>query len=162
LVPWYLGTRGLRRPGRGRRGAGALRRRVGADGRQLRLHRQAGGARPGGGRLRPAGRARSVAAARALRALDLGHQGEAARAAGLALFRHLKDRRERAGLPALRLPDDPTSLLGNSSRATTEQIGAYLMKRLFAPGSCVLSDTGALLALHRREGTLRWLAARWP
>ncbi|HEY4884615.1 MAG TPA: hypothetical protein VII08_13360, partial [Myxococcales bacterium] len=29
-------------------------------------------------------------------------------------------------------------------------------------GTCALSDTGALLALHRREGTLRWLAQRWP
>ena len=44
-------------------------------------------------------------------------------AAGVALFRYLKIRREQAGLPAQRLPDDPTSLLGNSSRATAEQIG---------------------------------------
>jgi len=44
-------------------------------------------------------------------------------AAGVALFRYLKERREQAGLPAARLPDDPTSLLGNSSRATPEQIG---------------------------------------
>ena len=36
-------------------------------------------------------------------------------------------------------------------------------RKLFAgDGSCTLSDTGALLALHRREGTLRWLALRWP
>jgi hypothetical protein len=84
-------------------------------------------------------------------------------AAGVALFRYLKVRRERAGLPAARLPDDPTSLLGNSSRATTEQIGAYLHRKLFAKdGSCTLSDTGALLALRRKEGTLRWLAWRWP
>jgi hypothetical protein len=84
-------------------------------------------------------------------------------AAGVALFRYLKDRRERAGLPADRLPEDPTSLLGNSSRATPEQIGAYLHRKLFAnDGTCALSDTGALLALHRREGTLRWLAQRWP
>jgi hypothetical protein len=83
--------------------------------------------------------------------------------AGVALFRYLKDRRERAGLPADRLPEDPTSLLGNSSRATPEQIGAYLHRKLFAnDGTCTLSDTGALLALHRREGTLRWLAQRWP
>ena len=84
-------------------------------------------------------------------------------AAGVALFRYLKERRERAGLPAGRLPDDPTSLLGNSSRATAEQIGAYLHRKLFArDGGCALSDTGALLALHRKEGTLRWLAQRWP
>ena len=84
-------------------------------------------------------------------------------AASVALFRHLKSRRERGGLPASMLPDDPTSLLGNSSRATAEQIGAYLHRKLFAgDGSCTLSDTGALLGLHRREGTLRWLALRWP
>jgi len=84
-------------------------------------------------------------------------------AAGVALFRYLRDRRERAGLPADRLPEDPTSLLGNSSRATAEQIGAYLHRKLFAnDGTCALSDTGALLALRRREGTLRWLAQRWP
>ena len=83
--------------------------------------------------------------------------------AGVALFRYLKERREAAGLPAERLPDDPTSLLGNSSRATAEQVGAYLHRKLFASdGSCTLSDTGALLALHRKEGTLRWLAQRWP
>lgn len=84
-------------------------------------------------------------------------------AAATALFRHLRARREEAGLPAQMLPDDPTSLLGNSSRATPEQIGTYLHHKLFAPGgSCTLSDTGALIALHRREGTLRWLAQRWP
>jgi transglycosylase-like protein len=84
-------------------------------------------------------------------------------AASVALFRFLKVRREQAGLPAQRLPDDPTSLLGNSSRATAEQIGAYLHRKLFAhDGSCTLSDTGALLALHRKEGTLRWLAQRFP
>src|SRR5207253_1409873 len=84
-------------------------------------------------------------------------------AAGVALFRYLRDRRERAGLPADRLPEDPTSLLGNSSRATAEQIGGYLHRKLFAnDGTCALSDTGALLALRRREGTLRWLAQRWP
>ncbi|HEY2027979.1 MAG TPA: transglycosylase domain-containing protein [Myxococcales bacterium] len=84
-------------------------------------------------------------------------------AAGVALFRTLKERRERAGLPAASLPDDPTQLLGNDSRATVEQIGSYLHKKLFSSdGSCTLSDTGALLALHRKEGTLRWLAQRWP
>ena len=84
-------------------------------------------------------------------------------AASVALFRYLKLRREQAGLPAQRLPDDPTSLLGNSSRATAEQIGAYLHRKVFAhDGSCTLSDTGALLALHRKEGTLRWLAQRFP
>jgi hypothetical protein len=84
-------------------------------------------------------------------------------AAAVALFRYLRDRREHAGLPADRLPEDPTSLLGNSSRATAEQIGAYLHRKLFAnDGTCALSDTGALLALRRREGTLRWLAQRWP
>jgi len=84
-------------------------------------------------------------------------------AAGVALFRYLKDRREQAGLPADRLPEDPTSLLGNSSRATAEQVGSYLHRKLFAnDGTCMLSDTGALLALHRKEGTLRWLAQRWP
>src|SRR5256885_16870108 len=84
-------------------------------------------------------------------------------AAGVALFRYLRDRRELAGLPADRLPEDPTSLLGNSSRATAEQIGAYLHRKLFAnDGTCALSDTGALLALRRREGTLRWLAQKWP
>ncbi len=84
-------------------------------------------------------------------------------AAGVALFRYLKERRERAGLPAERLPEDPTSLLGNSSRATAEQIGAYLHRKLFTnDGTCLLSDTGALLSLHRKEGTLRWLAQRWP
>jgi hypothetical protein len=84
-------------------------------------------------------------------------------AAGLALFRTLKARREAAGLPAKMLPDDPTSLLGNDSRATIEQIGAYLHRKLFlGDGTCTLSDTGALLALHRREGTLRWLAQKWP
>ena len=84
-------------------------------------------------------------------------------AAGIALFRYLRARRELAGLPAERLPDDPTSLLGNSSRATAEQIGGYLHRKLLAAdGSCTLSDTGALLALHRRAGTLRWLAWRWP
>jgi len=83
--------------------------------------------------------------------------------ASVALFRHLKARRERAGLPAQGLPDDPTSLLGNSSRATVEQIGAYLHRKLFAgDGTCTLSDTGALLSLRRRDGTLRWLAQRWP
>ena len=83
--------------------------------------------------------------------------------ASIALFRELKARREKAGLPASMLPDDPTSLLGNSSRATAEQIGAYLHRKLFAgDGSCTLSDTGALLAEHRAEGTLRWLAQRWP
>ena len=84
-------------------------------------------------------------------------------AASVGLFRYLKLRREEAGLPAARLPDDPTSLLGNSSRASAEQIGGYLHRKLFAPdGTCTLSDTGALLALHRKEGTLRWLAQRWP
>jgi hypothetical protein len=84
-------------------------------------------------------------------------------AAGVALFRYLKVRRERAGLPAARLPDDPTSLLGNSSRATAEQIGAYVQRKLFEnDGTCALRDTGALLALHRFEGTLRWLGQRWP
>jgi hypothetical protein len=84
-------------------------------------------------------------------------------AAGVALFRYLRERRERAGLPAARLPEDPTSLLGNSSRATPEEIGAYLHRKLFRnDGTCTLSDTGALLALHRKEGTLRWLAQRWP
>ena len=58
-------------------------------------------------------------------------------AAGVALFRYLRDRRERAGLPADRLPEDPTSLLGNSSRATAEQIGGYLHRKLFAnDGTC--------------------------
>jgi len=84
-------------------------------------------------------------------------------AASVALFRYLKERREQAGLPAQRLPDDPTSLLGNSSRATAEQVGAYLHRKLFAhDGTCMLSDTGALLAQRRKEGTLRWLAQRWP
>ena len=84
-------------------------------------------------------------------------------AASVALFRYLKARREEAGLPASRLPDDPTSLLGNSSRASAEQIGSYLHRKLFAQdGTCTLSDTGALLALRRKEGTLRWLAQRWP
>ena len=83
-------------------------------------------------------------------------------AAGVALFRFLKARREEAGLPAALLPDDPTSLLGNSSRATAEQIGHYLHRKLFSDSSCALSDAGALLALRRREGTLRWLAQRWP
>lgn len=84
-------------------------------------------------------------------------------AASVALFRRLKARREAAGLPASMLPDDPTSLLGNSSKATVEQVAAYLQRKLFAAGgSCTLSDTGALLALHRREGTLRYLAQRWP
>jgi hypothetical protein len=84
-------------------------------------------------------------------------------AASVALFRHLAKRRLEAGLPAAMLPEDPTSLLGNSSRATAEQIGAYLHHKLFAgDGSCTLSDTGALLGLHRKEGTLRWLAQRWP
>ena len=84
-------------------------------------------------------------------------------AAGVALFRYLKKSREAAGLPAERLPDDPTSLLGNSSRATPEQIGAYLHRKLFLKdGSCTLSDTGSLLALRRKEGTLRWLAQKWP
>jgi hypothetical protein len=84
-------------------------------------------------------------------------------AAGVALFRYLKTRRQSAGLPSERLPDDPTSLLGNSSRATAEQIGAYVHRKLFADdGSCTLRDTGALLALHRLHGTLRWLAQRWP
>jgi hypothetical protein len=84
-------------------------------------------------------------------------------AAAVALFRYLKERREHAGLPSARLPDDPTSLLGNSSRATPEEIGSYLHRKLFAnDGSCALSDTGALLAIHRKEGTLRWLAQRWP
>jgi hypothetical protein len=84
-------------------------------------------------------------------------------AAGVALFRYLRERRERAGLPSERLPEDPTSLLGNSSRATAEQVGAYLHRKLFVnDGTCALSDTGALLALRRREGTLRWLAQRWP
>jgi hypothetical protein len=84
-------------------------------------------------------------------------------AAGVALFRTLKERRAAAGLPSTSLPEDPTQLLGNDSRATVEQIGAYLHKKLFAgDGSCTLSDTGALLALHRREGTLRWFAQRWP
>jgi len=84
-------------------------------------------------------------------------------ASGVALFRYLRARRQLAGLPAERLPDDPTSLLGNSSRATAEQIGGYLHRKLLAAdGSCTLSDTGALLALHRRTGTLRWLAWRWP
>ena len=84
-------------------------------------------------------------------------------AAGVALFRYLKQRREAAGLPAERLPDDPTSLLGNSSRATVEQIGTYLSRKLFlGDGTCTLSDTGALLAQHRKEGTLRWLAQRRP
>jgi hypothetical protein len=84
-------------------------------------------------------------------------------AAAVALFRYLRDRRQQAGLPADRLPEDPTSLLGNSSRATAEQVGAYLHRKLFAnDGTCALSDTGALLALRRREGTLRWLAQRWP
>src|SRR6267142_2507200 len=70
-------------------------------------------------------------------------------AAGVALFRYLRDRREQAGLPAERLPEDPTSLLGNSSRATPEQIGAYLHRKLFAnDGTCMLSDTGALRPLH--------------
>lgn len=79
------------------------------------------------------------------------------------LFRYLKERREAAGLPARRLPDDPTSTLGNSSRATVEQIGGYLHKRLFEPGrECRLSDVGSLLALDRKVGTLRWLAARHP
>src|SRR3989442_751971 len=68
-------------------------------------------------------------------------------AAGVALFRYLRDRRELAGLPSDRLPEDPTSLLGNSSRATAEQIGAYLHRKLFAnDGTCALSGTGALLA----------------
>jgi hypothetical protein len=84
-------------------------------------------------------------------------------AAGVALFRILKQRREAAGLPAASLPEDPTQLLGNDSRATVEQIGGYLHKKLFlGDGSCTLSDAGALLALHRREGTLRWFAQRWP
>src|SRR5262249_35260863 len=84
-------------------------------------------------------------------------------AAGVALFRYLRARRQLAGLPSERIPDDPTSLLGNSSRATAEQIGGYLHRKLLAAdGSCTLSDTGALLALHRRTGTLRWLAWRWP
>jgi hypothetical protein len=81
----------------------------------------------------------------------------------VALFRHLKERREEAGLPSRRLPDDPTSTLGNSSRATAEQIGGYIHRRLFEPGrECRLTDVGALLALERRNGTLRWLATRRP
>src|SRR5262249_45760810 len=65
-------------------------------------------------------------------------------AASVALFRHLARRRQGAGLPSAMLPEDPTSLLGNSSRATAEQIGTYLHHKLFAgDGSCTLSDTGA-------------------
>lgn len=79
-----------------------------------------------------------------------------------SLFRYLNARRERAGLPASRLPEDPTQSLGNSSRATVEQIARYAHRTLFAEGGCALSDAGALLALHRKEGTLRWLAAKKP
>jgi len=81
----------------------------------------------------------------------------------VAFLRHLRTRRQEAGLPSKRLPDDPTQLVGNSSRATTEQVGAYIHRRLFTGGEkCKLSDTGTLLALHREEGTLRWLSARHP
>src|SRR5207237_140631 len=39
----------------------------------------------------------------------------------------------------------------------------YLHRKLFLKdGSCTLTDTGALLALRRKEGTLRWLAQKWP
>src|SRR5207237_10186843 len=55
-------------------------------------------------------------------------------AAAVALFRHLKLRREQAGLPASMLPDGPTSLLGDSVRATAEQVGALFPRKLFAGG----------------------------
>ena len=78
-----------------------------------------------------------------------------------AWFRWLRQRRQSGGLPSGRLPLDPTQSLGANSRATVEHVGRYLHGRLFDDsGECRLSDTGALLALRREDGTLRWLAAK--
>ena len=75
----------------------------------------------------------------------------------VAWFRYLNARRRDAGLPSGRLPEDPTQTLGNSSRATLEQVAHYAHRRLFDGSGygCRLSETGALLAIHRNEGTLR-------
>ncbi len=81
----------------------------------------------------------------------------------LALYRVLNERRAALGLPVRGLPPDPTAVIGNSSAASIEQIGKYVHRTLFAEGlGCQLSDTGAALALERRNGTLRWFAQRWP
>ncbi len=77
-------------------------------------------------------------------------------------FRYLAERREAAGLPS-DMADDPTSVLGNSSRATVEEVGRYVHTRLFdTSDACRFSDVGWLLAERRTEGTLRWLASRHP
>lgn len=79
-------------------------------------------------------------------------------------FRYLNQRRENHGLPAVRLPLDPTQTVGNSSRATLEEVARYVHRSLLLeePGQCALSDVGALLAERRDEGTVRWLAMRHP
>lgn len=78
-----------------------------------------------------------------------------------AWFRHLHEQRAALGLSLPGLPQDVTQLVGNSSRATTEQLAAYGHRVLFAgDGTCTLSDTGSLLAAWRDTGTLRWLAGK--
>jgi hypothetical protein len=79
----------------------------------------------------------------------------------IIVFRELNARREAAGLPASRLPEDPTQTVGNSSSASLVSIAGYAWQRLVdSEGGCRLSETGALLATRRAEGTLTWLASR--
>ncbi len=80
----------------------------------------------------------------------------------VAWLRYLNANRERDGLPTAGLPEDVTAVIGNSSRATVEQVATYAHNVLFEDEACALSDTGALLALQRENGTLRYLANRRP
>lgn len=82
-----------------------------------------------------------------------------AQAAPLYVLRVLADRRRAKGVTRRRkLPEDPTSLLGNSSSESGTTIASYLGEVLFEPGGCRLSGTGRVLATAFDRGTLSGLS----
>jgi len=87
-----------------------------------------------------------------------------AQAAALYAIRLLAEHRRSLGLTVRRsLPEDPTSLLGNSSAESAATLAAYLGRSFYrAPGACSLTETGAALATYFREGTGKPLARRLP
>jgi len=81
----------------------------------------------------------------------------------IAFLRFLNARREAAGMNVRGLPEDITQYVGNSGSAAVGDIATYVHRKLFAvTEGCTLSDTGALLAIHRAQGTLRYLASQFP
>ena len=76
-------------------------------------------------------------------------------AAPLYVLRLLAERRARKGVTVRRkLPEDPTSLLGNSSAESGADIARYLGTVFMAPTGCRLTPTGRVLATGFDRGTL--------